>query len=272
MNYGLIVAFLALFSACTHAKNAESSSGEQFYLAPSKAPPEVQTSDANSMPKKKALAPSSVETAQELKELSLSQEENSITQLEEKVLTDDRRPLSLPSDTLVLHVGDSFAGALGIPLGRIFEDNGIHSVLKNKDASYLTDLAWDGELQLAISKYQPDLVLITVGANELGIAEPEKRASTIKRILKTIGDRPCLWVGIPLWKGPQNGLMSVIEKNAGQCVYWNTSELIDVEAMPRIQDGIHPTLSARQAWAAQVFDWLRSHREPNEEQAWALKP
>ena len=178
----------------------------------------------------------------------------------------------LPAGTKVLHIGDSFAGALGLPLGALFEAASVKSVLKHTDASYLTDWAWNGELQKYLWKYNPDLLIITLGANELAITEPEQREKTIKKITSIVGDRPCLWVAIPLWQGKHNGLMDVIQKNAGPCVYWDSNALLDVENMARISDGIHPTSEARAAWAQVVFDWLRQHRKVDSDRPWQLRP
>lgn len=183
--------------------------------------------------------------------------------------TDDSLPL--PSGTKVLHVGDSFAGALGIPLGELFESKGVRSVLKHTDSSYLTDWAWDGNLQKYIWKYNPDLVMVTLGANELEIVKPELREKTVKKIVETIGGRPCVWVAIPLWDGPKNGLLDVIKKNSAPCVYMDTNALFDTTKMPRISDGIHPTTEARKTWAVDVLGWLRSHRKPTPEMPWNIE-
>jgi hypothetical protein len=181
------------------------------------------------------------------------------------------QPPPMPAGTKVLHVGDSFAGALGLPLGSIFEQAGVRSVLKHTDASYLTDWAWDGNLQKYIWKYNPDLIIITLGANELEISEPELRAKTIKKIVATVGDVPCVWVAIPLWAGPKNGLLDVIARNVAPCVYMDTNTLMNAQSMPRIHDGIHPTASAREAWASDVALWLREARRPTPERPWSLK-
>lgn len=172
----------------------------------------------------------------------------------------------------MLQIGDSFAGALGIPLGRLLEERGVRSVLKHKDSSYLTDWAWDEELQKHIWRYNPDLIVVTLGANELGIAEPEQRERTVRKIVSIIADRPCLWVAIPLWNGRQNGLMEIIEKSSSPCIFYDTNRLIDVEHMPRIHDGIHPTTAAREAWAEAVLHWLEEHRVPDAEKTWQLRP
>ncbi len=178
----------------------------------------------------------------------------------------------LPPGTKVLHIGDSFAGALGKPLGKLFQEEGVGSVLKHTDASYLTDWAWDKKLQKYLWKYNPDLVIVTLGANELGIGEPERREKTIKKIVSTIGKRPCLWVAIPLWNGPQNGLLEIIRESSSPCVYMDSNALLDVENMPRIQDGIHPTAQARDEWAQFVLSWLKKHSAQDDEHPWVLKP
>jgi len=178
----------------------------------------------------------------------------------------------LPEGTKVLHVGDSFAGALGLPLGARLEEAGVKSVLKHTDASYLTTWAWEGDLQKYLWKYNPDLVIVTLGANELEIVKPEQRERTVKKIIDTIGDRPCLWVAIPLWKGKQNGLMDVIERSVGSCTFMNTNELIDVAKMPRISDGIHPTTAARAEWADFVIGWMKEHRDSKADKPWTFRP
>jgi lysophospholipase L1-like esterase len=180
-------------------------------------------------------------------------------------------PQDFPQGSKVLQVGDSFAGALGVPLGRMLEARGVHSVLKARDASYLTDWAWDGELQKQIWKYNPDLVVITLGANELKISEPEARAKTVKKLVSILAGRPCVWIAIPLWDGPQNGLLDVIEKNLAPCIYLDTNALMDTAHMARIEDGIHPTASAREGWARVVIGWLEAHRKTSGPLAWSLE-
>lgn len=178
--------------------------------------------------------------------------------------------VALPAGTKVLHVGDSFAGALGIPLGEMLEQAGVRSVLKHKDSSYLTTWAWEPELAQDIWRYNPDLVVITLGANELAIADPAQREKTVRKIVSTIGQRPCLWVAIPLWSERHNGLLEVIEAASKPCVFYDTNEKLDTLAMPRIHDGIHPTNAARHAWAEAVFDYLLTHRRPREGAPWWL--
>jgi lysophospholipase L1-like esterase len=171
---------------------------------------------------------------------------------------------------MVLHVGDSFAAALGLPLNRKLKEQGLRSALEYETASYIPGWSAGDKLQKLLWKYNPDLVLITLGANELEIVDPEQRIRNIRRIVSTVGDRPCVWIATPLWAGAKNGLMDIIRQNAEPCRYMDTNALI--QGMPRVSDGIHPTLVAREEWADVVIDWLKAQRAPSPQKPWALAP
>jgi lysophospholipase L1-like esterase len=171
---------------------------------------------------------------------------------------------------MVLHVGDSFAAALGLPLNRKLKEQGLRSALEYETASYIPGWSAGDKLQKLLWKYNPDLVLITLGANELEIVDPEQRIRNIRRIVSTVGDRPCVWIATPLWAGAKNGLMDIIRQNAEPCRYMDTNALI--QGMPRVSDGIHPTLAAREEWADVVIDWLKAQRAPSPQKPWALAP
>lgn len=174
----------------------------------------------------------------------------------------------LPAGTLVLHVGDSFAGALGAPLAKRFRAAGLRSALEFKTASYIPNWAFGADLRRYLGRYKPDLVLITLGANELEIADPPQRARAIEKIVATIGERPCVWISPPLWK-PDTGLLSVIRKHVAPCRYLDSDSLI--HELPRARDKIHPSKSGREIWAEAVFKWLANAREPHGPGPWSLR-
>ncbi len=168
----------------------------------------------------------------------------------------------------MLHVGDSFAGALGLPLNKRLRDAGVRGVLQFETASYIPGWASGDKLKGYVNRYNPDLVLVTLGANELEIVNPEQRIRNIRKLVATIGARPCVWIATPLWDGAKNGLMEIIRQNAAPCLYLDTNALIS--DMPRVSDGIHPTLPAREIWADVVVEWLQEHRKSNGERPWTL--
>jgi hypothetical protein len=174
----------------------------------------------------------------------------------------------LPTGTKVLQVGDSFAAALGVELGKLLKHSGLRTSLETKTPSYIGDWAFGPVLRKAISDYNPDLVLITLGANEVEIPVPAQRVGPIQRLVKSLGDRPCVWILPPLWK-QDTGLMQVIKDNASPCQVLDSSVL--VPSLPRGPDHIHPSSEGRVQWAAAVFDWLKKAREPQGPRPWSLR-
>ena len=176
---------------------------------------------------------------------------------------------TLPKGTLVLHIGDSFAAALGVELGKRLRAVGVRSALEYKTASYIPNWSFGPEIPEYLGKYHPDLVLVTLGANELEIPKPEQRVGAIKHLVSVIGTRPCVWIAPPLWK-QDTGLLNVIKDNVAPCRYLDSNEL--VHDLPRGRDKIHPSPEGREIWAQIVFDWLVKERAGSEKQPWALKP
>jgi len=167
-----------------------------------------------------------------------------------------------------LQVGDSFADALGIELGKLLKGAGLRTSLETKTPSYIGDWAFGPVLRKAISNYNPDLVLITLGANEVEIPVPAQRVGPVQRLVKSLGDRPCVWILPPLWK-QDTGVMQVIKDNAKPCQVLDSSLL--VPSLPRGPDHIHPNTEGRIIWASAVFDWLKQARDPQGPRPWSLR-
>jgi len=168
----------------------------------------------------------------------------------------------------VLQVGDSFADALGIELGKLLKQAGLRTSLETKTPSYIGDWAFGPVLRKAIANYNPDLVLITLGANEVEIPVPTQRVGPVQRLVKSLGDLPCVWILPPLWK-QDTGVMQVIKDNAKPCQVLDSSAL--VPSLPRGPDHIHPNGEGRSIWAGAVFEWLKQARDPQGPRPWSLR-
>lgn len=176
----------------------------------------------------------------------------------------------LPAGTTVLHIGDSFAGALGIDLNRELKAAGVRGILKYQTATYIPTWASSKDLDDYLQRYHPDLVLITLGANELEIPEPAQRAPTIQRLVGRLGGAPCVWVGPPLWQGARPALLETIRASCAPCLYLDSSAL--VPDLPRARDHIHPSMEGRRTWAKAVVGWLGQHRATSSARPWDLAP
>lgn len=174
----------------------------------------------------------------------------------------------LPPGTRVLQIGDSFADALGKELGKMLKASGLRTSLESKTPSYIGDWAFGPTLKKLLGAYDPDLVLITLGANELEIPAPEQRAGPVQRLVTSLGGRPCVWILPPLWK-QDTGVIQVIKDNANPCQVLDSSTL--VPDLARGRDHIHPSTEGRVRWATAVFDWLRQAREPAGPRPWSLR-
>jgi hypothetical protein len=175
----------------------------------------------------------------------------------------------LPKGTRVLHVGDSFAGALGIELNKVFAAAGVVGRLEFEKSTYIPTWAHSAKLSGLLTSFKPDLVIISLGANELENPEPEKRAPLIQKIVNSLGSRACVWVAPVLWEGAKSSLLDVIRANVGHCVYLDSNAV--VTKMPRAADKIHPAMAARPDWALVTARWLAYHRKLTEALPWAFK-
>ncbi len=175
-------------------------------------------------------------------------------------------PTAWPRGATVLHIGDSFAGALGKPLNSELGKRGVRGILKYRTGTYIATWAWNRRVPGYVSRYRPDLVLITLGANELDVARPESRGNAIRRLVQALGQRPCVWIAPPLWEGARGDLLRVIQDNCAPCQYLDSNEL--VPNLARLGDKIHPTGAARSRWAKAVMSWLELHPIGQLEQSW----
>jgi len=175
---------------------------------------------------------------------------------------------ALPQGTLVLHVGDSFAGSLGVPLGHRFKARGVRSVLEFLTSSYVPTWASSTDLLRYVARYNPDLVIVTLGANEFELSAPDTRAGAVRRLVKHLGNRPCVWVTPPRWK-QDTGILAVIRANVKPCRFLDSDTV--VHDLARKQDKIHPSDPGREVWADAVLAWLARERQGTSERPWQLK-
>lgn len=161
---------------------------------------------------------------------------------------------------VVLHTGDSMVGGFGgltkaleakfKPLGAKFVPDWMTSV---SIATFDRDKHF-GEL---LSKHNPDLVILTLGANDVFVPFPSALVPNIGSIARKAsrGGRECWWITPPTWK-PDTGITAVIKKSAIGCKVFDSSNM----KISRAGDGIHPTDRGGVEWADKF--WTQYQANP----------
>ncbi|MEO5728926.1 MAG: SGNH/GDSL hydrolase family protein [Byssovorax sp.] len=183
-------------------------------------------------------------------------------------------PPPIPTGTAVLHIGDSFAVAgFAQALRPHMSALGVRYEVRAETSSYTT--TWAGKMELLIANTQPDLVIVNLGANEFSIPDPPSHASAVRRIVKAIGARPCVWVSPPSWR-KDTGITAVMRENSAPCRFFDSDALVTTP-IARQSDKIHPTGAGGAIWAEVFWTWLNQQRAPAEEGSikaspWRLVP
>lgn len=178
---------------------------------------------------------------------------------------DAKGPRSLAGKK-VLHVGDSMVGGR-FGLTRAFEAKltaaGAKIVRQTTVSETLASFDKTPTLKDLLRTHDPDIVVITLGANDANVPHPEVYAHNIENVVKRVGDRECWWIGPPSVKtpagapgpsGPDMGVVSVLRDHAGKCRFFDSSKL-DLE---RASDGIHPNDRGAAKWASAFWEVFRA--------------
>lgn len=169
--------------------------------------------------------------------------------------------------TVVLHIGDSFVLAgLSQALKPKMVEHGVRYEAKSRQSSYTT--TWARLAKRVITDNQPDLVIITLGANEIDNIDPKAHAPAVRRIVDAVGGRPCVWVSPPLWR-KDTGIVDVIRTNAAPCRFFDSDALVG-QPIARQADKIHPSREGGAVWGGALWTWLLGERTG--ESAWSLRP
>jgi hypothetical protein len=158
-------------------------------------------------------------------------------------------PVSLQGKTFIL-IGDSMAEGLAWYLRSKVEAAGAKFFSEPWYSS--TTIAWQADHRMAtlVAKYNPDIIFLALGSNEVIVPNVASRASAVKDITAEMGGRKAYWIGPPSWR-PDEGIVHVIEANFIPGHFYNSNDL----KVPRRKDGAHPTPDGFKIWADLVWDW-----------------
>ena len=108
-------------------------------------------------------------------------------------------------------------------------------------------------LHYFINKVNPTFVMISLGTNEQFIKNPAERETSIRKILKILGDTPYVWIGVPAWK-EDTGINDLTKKVVGKGHYFDSRGL----TLQRGRDRMHPTFYAASLWMDTIAQWMGS--------------
>lgn len=101
-----------------------------------------------------------------------------------------------------------------------------------------------------LARHKPDIVIVTLGANDVFVPHPDTLSVHVKGIAKRMSDkeRECLWISPPTWK-KDTGVVEVIRDNVAPCKFFDARDL----TIARAGDHIHPTDKGGAEWADLVW-------------------
>lgn len=182
--------------------------------------------------------------------------------VEPKEAVTDAAPVEPPAPrTLakkkVLHVGDSMVGGT-FGLTRALEAKlaaeGATLVRHTQVNETIATFDKSPTLKDLLRTHDPDIVVITLGANDALVPHPQGYARNIENIVKRIGDRECWWIGPPsITHDKPMSLVPVLEEHTGSCRFFDSSKL----ELDRLSDGIHPNDRGAAKWADAFWDVFR---------------
>ena len=177
-----------------------------------------------------------------------------------------------PRVSRVLHSGDStVGGGLSHALRRIFTTEGAAYTRDSTRSMAIKTFARTRHFEQQLAAVDPDLVILTLGTNDVFDPYPESLASRVDAIVAKAtapsatrpedGPRSCWWIGPPTWRG-DTGIVDVIRAHAAPCLFFDSS---DMKNVARIRDGIHPNERGGAVWALAFWEKYQGRTASEEE-------
>lgn len=155
----------------------------------------------------------------------------------------------------VLHIGDSMVGGDGglhRALSAKFAERGAKVVREYKVSESIASFDKSSRLNDMLVRHDPDIVLLTLGANDALVPFPQALVNGIESIAKKLAKRECYWIGPPMWKADKAGFVATLREHSAPCKYFDASAL----KLERRDDGIHPTDRGGAVWAAAFWEFF----------------
>jgi lysophospholipase L1-like esterase len=113
------------------------------------------------------------------------------------------------------------------------------------ESGSLRDFSRSDRIPKLLKDLHPDLVLLSLGANDVYEPKPEVMGPYIGKIAKMTEGIDCIWIGPPIWNEKYKRIVPVLRDNSAPCRFFDSS---DIE-MHRKPDGIHPDEKGGETYA-----------------------
>lgn len=159
----------------------------------------------------------------------------------------------------VLFIGDSMTGFLANRMSAYGEANGFQVDVVIWDGATVQKYANSPSLPSIINSHHPDMVIVSLGLNNLGESNPEARlGASVDKIIKAVGNRQLIWIGPPSWPGKGNmgtNLDSWFAKKLGSNRYFST---FDLQLPRQSRTNPHPTQAGCSTVIDKLADWIEA--------------
>jgi uncharacterized Fe-S cluster protein YjdI len=166
-------------------------------------------------------------------------------------------PFGAKTYRAVLQTGDSMVGGgLCRALQPRFAAEGTKFIRDVWESGSIENFGDSDRLPKLLSKHDPDLVLLTMGANDVGGNVTDYLGKKIDKIVAMTQKghaRDCVWIGPPKWRINGKPVLDMIRSHVAPCVLFDST---DVE-MQRKPDKVHPDEKGGDQWAVAFWHWFR---------------
>ena len=124
------------------------------------------------------------------------------------------------------------------------------------ESGSIEDFGDSDRLPKLLAKHDPDLVLLTMGANDVGGNVTDylgKKIDKIVAMTQKAHPRDCVWISPPKWRVNGKPVLEMIKAHVAPCVLFDSTEI----EMQRKPDKVHPDEKGGDQWAVAFWHWFR---------------
>jgi lysophospholipase L1-like esterase len=156
----------------------------------------------------------------------------------------------------VLLIGDSFAQGIGPPLAQLAEDAGLHLVQAGVKSTTIRDWLKGSRLADAVAAASPICTLVSLGANDMGAADPAaegRRAGELLDALDDLDAGAVVWIAPPRMPVDKSSFRAALAAACAKRARIFDSLALTLERAPH---DFHMTPAGYRAWAEAIARWV----------------